>query len=154
MKALTDSAVLSLAKLGVAIVIFAVAYVLVFLSTRKHMDKRFADLTARAAAALCFIVAMYFGFVVVAHASPAGDVKPHADSTNGVLMADEKSGAWWGYSEQGGVTICSRDGVDEMSPGWTKPCKSKAGGTPAAWQIAHFWRSFGGGSPGLLGLVD
>lgn len=63
MKALTDSAMLALAKLGVAIFIFAVAYVLVFFGTRTHMDKRFADLTAKGVAAICFIAAMYVGFV-------------------------------------------------------------------------------------------
>ncbi|ACD21673.1 hypothetical protein Bphyt_7388 (plasmid) [Paraburkholderia phytofirmans PsJN] len=63
MTALTDAALLALTKVGVGILIFAVAYVLVFLGTRTRMDKRFADLTATGVAALCFIIAMYVGFV-------------------------------------------------------------------------------------------
>jgi len=101
------------------------------------------------------LVAMHCAVACLnAHASPSVDVKPQTAATNDVLVADEKSGSWWGYSQTGGVTLCSRDGFDEMSPGWGGQCKPKESGTPVTWQVIQRQMSAGGGSAGFLGLVD
>ncbi|CAH2784391.1 MAG: hypothetical protein PPHEESC_1896 [uncultured Paraburkholderia sp.] len=95
--------------------------------------------------ALAIVAALLTPGTLLAQTLPDVGTQPQVESSSKVLIADEKSGSWWGYGQNGRVTLCTRDGADALSPDRSSQCKPKESGTPALWQVMHSGDSFATG---------
>jgi hypothetical protein len=86
-----------------------------------------------------------------AYAAQARQLAAETNKAKGQAASDNVR---YGYAADGRVTLCDDQDRDRVSPGWEARCRAQEAGKPTPPEILRYQLGYGGGSPGLLGLVD